>query len=255
MSIAAHSSSPTDRHDGAVLVLATRFEPMGTSHLLMLGLFALGLVPAALLGRWVRRSGHQVAVSRAWAVVIVAVTVPLQTVDFLPGNFDLQTTLPLQLCDLALVATIVALWTRHPLAVALTYFWGLTLTTQALITPALVHDFPDPKFLGFWAMHLLIIWAAVYLIWGLRIRPTWRTYGTTVAVTVVWMISVFVFNLIADTNYGFVNRKPSTASGLDLLPAWPWYVLIEVVVVASVWALLTWPWTRSTSRTDRRSGQ
>lgn len=94
-------------------------------------------------------------------------------------------------------------------------------------------------------MHLLIIWAAVYLIWGLRVRPTWRTYATSVGITLVWMVSVFAFNLAVGTNYGFVNRKPSTASGLDLLPEWPWYVLIEIVVVASVWALMTWPWTRS----------
>lgn len=227
-----------------VLALATQFEPMGNSHWLMLGLFVLGLVPAALLGRWARRTDREAVVSRTWAVAIVAVTVPLQVVDFLPGNFDLQTTLPLQLCDMALVATIIALWTRHRVLVALTYFWGLTLTT-ALITPALVHDFPDPKFLGFWAMHLLIIWAAVYLIWGLRVRPTWRTYATSVGITLVWMVSVFAFNLAVGTNYGFVNRKPSTASGLDLLPEWPWYVLIEIVVVASVWALMTWPWTRS----------
>lgn len=254
MSIAAHLCPSMARHDGAVLVLAARFEPMGTSHLLMLSLFALGLVPAALLGRWACRSGRLEAISRGWATVIVAVTVPLQVVDFLPGNFALQTTLPLQLCDLALVATVVALWTRHPLAVALTYFWGLTLTTQALITPALVHDFPDPKFLGFWAMHLLIIWAAVYLVWGLRIRPTWPTYGKAVGVTLIWMISVFVFNLIAGTNYGFVNRKPSTASGLDLLPAWPWYVLIEMIVIASAWALMTWPWTRTGTPAGRRTG-
>lgn len=253
MSSDAHSWPRIAGHDGAVLVLATRFEPMGSTHLLMLGLFLLGIVPAALLGRWVRRTGRTVVVARGWAIVIVVITVPLQVVDFLPGNFDLKTTLPFQLCDLALVATVLALWTRHPVAVALTYFWGLTLTTQALLTPALTHDFPDPKFLGFWAMHLLIIWAAVFLTWGLQIRPTWRLYGTSVGITVVWMASAFAFNLAAGTNYGFVNRKPSTASGLDLLPDWPWYVLIEVVVVASVWALMTWPWTRTGAPTARRT--
>jgi uncharacterized membrane protein YwaF len=47
-----------------------------------------------------------------------------------------------------------------------------------------------------------------------------------------------------DTNYGYLNGKPNRASLLDVLPAWPWYVAVEIVVVAAVWALLVWPWTR-----------
>ena len=146
---------------------------------------------------------------------------------------------------MALIATVVALWTRLPLACALAYYWGLTLTTQALLTPWLNRDFPDPKYLAFWAMHLLIVWAAVYLTWGLRVRPSWRGYRFTVALTLVWMVAVYLINVAVGTNYGFVNAKPSTGSVLDVLPGWPWYVLIEIAVVAVVWAAMTWPWTRS----------
>lgn len=225
-------------------MLATRFEPMGTSHLVMLAVVVLGLVPAAMLGRRVLRAGREEWAGRTGAVLVLAATVPLQVVDLLPGNFDLHTTLPLQLCDLALVAAVIALWTRAPGAVACTYYWGLTLAPQAILTPALARDFPDPKFLGFWAMHVLIVWTAVYLTWGLGIRPAWGTYATTVGLTLVWMVTVYAFNLVVGTNYGFLNRKPGTGSALDLLGPWPWYVLAEVVVVGTVWALMTWPWTR-----------
>ena len=40
---------------------------------------------------------------------------------------------------------------------------GFRLSTQALITPALyAPDFPNYKFLSFWTIHLLVVWAAVY---------------------------------------------------------------------------------------------
>lgn len=50
-----------------------------------------------------------------------------------------------------------------------------------------------------------------------------------------------VLNAALGTNYGYLNRTPSAASALDLLGPWPAYVVVEVVVVAAVWALMVWP--------------
>ena len=224
------------------------FETFGTSHLVMLAIFVLGIWPVVLLGRRVRGTDAAVRISRVVAIAIPAFTIPLQVIDFLPGEYNFETTLPIQLCDLAWIATAFALWTHHRYAVALTYYWGLVLTTQALITPALVEEFPSPKFIAFWGMHFLIVWAAIYLTWGLGIRPTWRGYRTTVATTLVWAVSVFTFNAITGTNYGFLNRKPSTPSILDYLGPWPLYVVLEVAIILTVWALITWPWTRTGDR-------
>lgn len=226
------------------LQAADEFTTFGTSHWVMIALFLAGIPVAVALGRVVRGTGRELVVSRVFAVAIPCFTVPLQVIDLLPGNYSLHTTLPIQLCDVAWMAATVALWTRHRFFVALTYFWGLVLTTQALLTPALASPFPDPKFLAFWGMHLLIVWAAVYLVWGLGLSPDWRDYATTVATTLVWLVAVFAVNAALGTNYGFVNRKPEGGSVLDLLGPWPAYVLVEIVVIAVVWALMTWPWVR-----------
>jgi len=227
------------------------FEQYGASHLVMLAVFAVGVPSVILLGRRVRDDADRARrTSRAYAAAIVCFTVPMQSIDFMPGRFDIGTTLPLQLCDLAWVAAAYALWTHHPTAVALTYYWALVLSTQALITPSLNRDFPDLKFIAFWGMHLLVVWSAIFLTWGLRLRPTWHGYRATVAATSCWLVVVLGFNAMADTNYGYVNHKPSSASMLDYLGPWPAYVFVEVVLVASVWALMTWPWVRA----DRRVG-
>ena len=55
-------------------------------------------------------------------------------------------------------------------------------------------------------------------------------------------MGVYLFNVVAGTNYGFLNEKPSTGSLLDYLGPWPTYVVAEVAIVAVVWALMTWPW-------------
>jgi hypothetical integral membrane protein (TIGR02206 family) len=62
--------------------------------------------------------------------------------------------------------------------------------------------------------------------------------------TAAWAVAVFGLNLKLGSNYGYLNEKPGAASVLDLLGPWPWYVVAEVAIIASVWALMTWPWVR-----------
>ena len=174
----------------------------------------------------------------------------MQVLQLLPGDFDFAKSLPLQLCDFAWIAAIVALWTRHWAATALVYFWGLTLTIQGILTPSLTELFPDPRYFMFWGMHFFTVWAAVYLTFGLGVRPTWRSYRFTVAATAVWAVTVMAFNALAGTNYGYLNRKPAVGTLLDLFGPWPGYVVVEIALVAGVWALMTWPWTRTADPLD-----
>ena len=133
---------------------------------------------------------------------------------------------------------------RPRLAATITFLWGLTLSIQGVLTPSLSSPYPEPRWWMFWAMHLLIIWAAVHVVWGMRVRPTWRTYRQTVAITLAWLIATIAFNVVVGTNYGYLNAKPSSASALDLMGPWPWYVVVEIGVVSTIWALLVWPWAR-----------
>jgi hypothetical integral membrane protein (TIGR02206 family) len=225
-------------------LVADRFEAYGPSHLAVLALCVAGIPAVVMIGRRIRGTESEARVNRGFAVLIVAVTVPLQVMLLLPAEWSLQTSLPFQLCDLAWMFAVHALWTRCRLSATITYLWGITLTTQAMITPDFSSPFPEPRFLMFWSMHLLVIWVAFYLVLGLRILPTWTTYWRAVGITAVWAVAMMVFNTVADTNYGYLNGKPANASILDLLGPWPFYVAAEIVIIMAVWALMTWPWAR-----------
>jgi hypothetical integral membrane protein (TIGR02206 family) len=73
-----------------------------------------------------------------------------------------------------------------------------------------------------------------------------------VVVTTCWAAAMLAFNELAGTNYGFLNAKPAPGSVLDLLGPWPWYLLAEVALVFSLWALMTWPWVRQHQEPDVR---
>ena len=228
-----------------------RFETYGSSHLAVLAVFVVGVVIVVLAGRRLSDGPAEQVVRRIFAIVLLCVTIPLQVLQLTPGEWNLQTSLPFQLCDLAWMFAAHALWTRHRLSATITYLWGITLTTQGMLTPDLASDFPEPRFLMFWGMHVLIVWAAFFLVVGLRIVPTWRTYRQTVVVTLVWAAAAYAFNVVAGTNYGYLNRLPKNASLLDHLGPWPLYVVLEIAIIAAVWAVLTWPWTRAVSTAER----
>jgi hypothetical integral membrane protein (TIGR02206 family) len=219
------------------------FASFSPTHFGLLALFGVGVAVAVLWGRRHRGGPDELRDRRILAIAIMAVTVPLHIYELVPGEWDLGSSLPFQLCDVAWVLAATALWTRAWWAVGYTYYVGLSIVTQGVITPSLGHSFPDPRFFGFWGMHLLVVWAAVYLTWGLGLRPTWRSYWFTVALTAGWALAAYCFNLVAGTNYGYLNRKPDSASALDVLGPWPWYVVAEIAIVFVGWlVIMTLPW-------------
>lgn len=224
------------------------FSPYGPSHWAVLVLIAVGAVALVWLGRRQRGTRSGQVFARVFAVVIVLFAIAMLIYRLLPSQWDVEISLPFHLSDLAWMTAAYTLWTGQRWSYALTYYWGLTLNPQAMITPALdAPDFPRIDFIDFWAQHTLVVWAAIYLTWGVGMRPDWRSYATAVSATLAWGLAVLGFNTAAGTNYGFLNAKPENPSLLDLMGDWPWYLGVELAVGLAGWALITWPWTRSRS--------
>ena len=223
-------------------VALREFHQYGPSHLAAMALSGCGAVALVWLGRMQTDSQ-----ARMLGRVLGATTAAIYAVVLIAGLHPprLDVSVPLRLTDLATMVGAYALWSQRHWAYALTYYWGLALSSQALISPVLGGpDFPSTGFLVFFSIHLLVVWAAIYLTWGRGMHPTWRSYRMVVAVSIAWVIITMAFNAIVGSNYGFLNRKPSTASLLDVMGPWPWYVAVATALVLMVWALMTWPWER-----------
>jgi len=220
------------------------FVAYGPSHWAALTIFLM-LVPAVVfLGHRMSGSPWEQAVGRGFSLIILAVAVPFQLYAILPAHWDVRYSLPLHICDLAWMLAAYALWTSNRRAAALLYYWGLTLTTQALLTPHLDFDFPHLQYLMFWCGHEAVPLAAVYLVWGRGLRPDWQDYRIALGTTIGWGLLVIVFNVASGANYMYLNAKPPTASLLDFFGPWPAYLAVEGAVIVVVWAAMTWPWAR-----------
>lgn len=219
------------------------FVAYGPSHVAALGILAALAALMVMVGRRLRGDARERSFRRGFSVALLGVEVGFQLYSMLPQHWGIEHSLPLELCDLAWMAAFVALWSGSRRAGALLYYWGFTLTLQALLTPRLAEEFPSMTFAMFFASHGLTVLAAVYLTFGTgNVRPTWRLLAFAAVVTLGWGALILAFNTLAGTNYLFVNHKPPTRSLLDLLGPWPWYLVWEVAIGLLAWAALTLPW-------------
>lgn len=218
------------------------FTAYSPSHLVVLAIFAAGTIGLLLAGPRLRGSEAErpMTVALAWANLVFGIASTIT--ELFP--FSAEHSLPLQICDLAWIFVAWALLSTRPLPLALTYYWGLTLSVQALVQPTLTQPFPEVQFFVFWAKHVLIVWGAVYLCLSLRHGPDWSAYRRAVGWTLGWLVVVMALNELIGSNYGYVNGKPSDATILDVLGPWPVYVVAEMAIVAGGWALITLPWVR-----------
>ena len=70
-----------------------------------------------------------------------------------------------------------------------------------------------------------------------------------------WLVIVYLVNVALGSNYLFVNRKPDTASLIDVLPAWPWYVLVLEAICLVVFVICYLPFAIKDYRERRRARQ
>jgi hypothetical integral membrane protein (TIGR02206 family) len=196
---------------------------MGVAHAAAIGLTAAVSVGLALLVRARPSSGP--AVRGGLAAFLLAGAIGYVIAEWRLGILSAWDFLPLHLCDFAIFVAAFALLTRRPGAVEVLWFWALTGTLLAALTPAVSGSFPDWRWLLYFAMHGGVIAAAVVLVLGCGIRPragaAWRAFGWTV----VYAGMVAVVDLVTGANFLWLRAKPAQPTLLDWLGPWPVYLL------------------------------
>ncbi|MCT2261274.1 TIGR02206 family membrane protein [Brachybacterium muris] len=218
-----------------------RMTPYGLEHIAMLALIALGSIA---LVAWARRADpatvDRVLRVAGWVLLINAV---LWTVwGLMPWAWNIDESLPLHFSDALRYLLPLALILRRPWMIVVACYWGLTLNMQSVLTPDVNYFVWVPlEFFQYWFSHGSGVVLPVVLIWGLGYRPTWRGCGFAYAATLAWATLAFTVNMSLGTNYAYLNRAPAGPSILDLMGPWPQYLLVEAVVIAAGWVLLTLP--------------
>jgi hypothetical integral membrane protein (TIGR02206 family) len=203
-----------------------QFSPPHLAALALLAIAAWASVwaPRRHPGRWM------VPYARALALLIFLGWAGEYVADVITGTWSLEYTLPLQLTDAVSVAAIAALLTRRALLVELVYFWSLTASLQAVLTPDLAQTFPSVYYFTYFIYHIGAIVAALLLVFGFRLYPRPGAALRVFAATLAWAAIAGTADVITGGNYMYLNYKPAHNSLLSVLGPWPWYIASAAAV-------------------------
>jgi hypothetical integral membrane protein (TIGR02206 family) len=216
-------------------------------HLAAVGAAAIASLAAVAAARR-RPGGWTIWLARCLAVLLAGTEVSWWVYAAIHAPWSWAYSLPLHLCETATFVAAAALWFRHRLLVELTYFWGLAGSAQALLTPDQVLHFPTFLYLQFYAGHGLIVFAAIFLVFGLRNTPGRGAILRVFALTIAYMAIVAIVDLVTGGNYMFLRQKPAAPTLLDLMGPWPWYILSGSVLAAILFLALDLPFAMGRRR-------
>jgi hypothetical integral membrane protein (TIGR02206 family) len=185
-----------------------------------------------------RRGGDWPAARRVLAAFLLIAFAGEQVTYVLRGEWSAEVNLPFQLTDAVTLVSIAALWRPAPLLCELVYFWALSATLQAVLTPDLGYGFPDPLYFTYFATHGGAIAAACLLVFGERRAPRSGSLPRVYAITAAFALCAGVATLLTGGNYMFLRRKPAGASLLDVMGPWPIYILTAAVLAFVLFAAL-----------------
>jgi len=215
------------------------FDLLSLPHVLALAaalLLILGLYNAKMTIRnrlWLRRT------VRYGLVLLLLLSEVSLNIWYLTQNvWDARYTLPLELCSLTLLLSIIMLLTRSRWLYPFLFFAGIGGALQALLTPNLLYGFPHFRYFQFFISHSAIILASLYMTWIENYRPSWRSIVWAMLMLNISAAAIWGVDHAIGANYMFLAHKPDTASLLDLLGPYPYYLLVEEGIALLMFILL-----------------
>ncbi|MDO9085009.1 MAG: TIGR02206 family membrane protein [Anaerolineaceae bacterium] len=209
-----------------------QFDLFSTQHLI--AIFVIILVGFVIIATQRKYSPEKrFGVRWGMAIILVLNEMTWHVWNLSIGDWTIQTMLPFHLCSILVWLCAYMLITKNRLIYEFAYLIGIAGALQAILTPDLgPYEFPHYRYFQVFISHGLIIISALYMTLVEGFRPTWQSVKRVAIYGNLYFLLVFGLNFLIGSNYLFISHKPETASLLDVLPPWPYYILIIELLAA-----------------------
>jgi len=143
------------------------------------------------------------------------------------GGAPFTELLPLHFCHVSAIMCGIMLITRNKTLFQVTYFWGLVGAAVSFMTPepSIVHPSYAFGYFIHFVSHTAIVISVLMMIVHYEYRPQMRSLKQAVIAANVYMLFIAFVNGFLNTNFLFISEKPHTASLMDYLGPWPYYII------------------------------
>ena len=219
------------------------FNIFGWHHALMILLYIIGIGYLVIYSKRLRNDKRQAQTIR-WSLFIILVSSELsyQAWGTINGTWNPAEFLPFQLCSIAGILTMLALFSKNHILIQIIFFISIVPSFLAILTPELQHGYPHYRFWQFFIHHIVLSWGSFFLIVSNPINITFKkTIEAYIYLLVYAGLVGFILNPIFDANFLFLARTPSANTPLNLLGSGFWYYfnlcLVGLVVFLTIFAI------------------
>ena len=154
------------------------------------------------------------------------------------GIWSIETSLPLEMCYISALLTPFYSMNNQSRAFKNWFFFaGFCGSLFAFINTNLSEFEQIYISIHYFFAHGLVIFIALSIIAD-GYRPTWNDYYDVIKWTTVLVLIIIIINILLGSNYMFTFEKPKGINFTLLMPGWPFYFLIMLLVGLTSYTLM-----------------
>ncbi len=165
------------------------------------------------------------------------------------GVASISNDMPLHLCGIGMYVTAFMLLLNSKKIFEVFYFWILCGAVMGLITPAalVLNDYPDfgPmnfRYYQYFIGHSALIIFIFYMIFISKYIITFKSFIKSYIILNIYALFILFINYLIDANYLYLRGAIDGASLLDILPKFPYNIIVLDVLAFIAFLIAYLPW-------------
>jgi len=205
-------------------------KPFSLPHILSLLIIFFIILAMYLYREILKTEKYKNLISKTIASILIGHQISLYLWYITNDKLTLKEALPLYLCRISLILSIIMMFNKSHKIFDILYFWGLGGASVALIFhDTSIFPFPHYVFIQFFISHGGILISVLFMMFIYDYSPNINSLIRTSIWTLIYFIFTIPINYIIDSNYCYLRYKPCFTP-LDLLPDKPIYFVPFIIL-------------------------
>ena len=150
------------------------------------------------------------------------------------NTWNLQDNLPLHLCRISFIISMIVLITRRQWMYEWVLFIAIPSALNSLFTPELTKGLGAWFYFDYYFIHAGLILVPIYLTIIMGMRPRKDGWWKTILRLQIPVVIILPLNFLLESNYMYLREKP-LANSPFMIGDWPIYILIlELITIIHV---------------------